>query len=71
MGPFEIIGSPATLRATAWKSGTAEPSAWQVSGTDATPTLQSAGSLGFRAYLPPSASGAIVYSFDDLNVWVP
>jgi PKD repeat protein len=53
---FQAIGSgTTTLNAKAWTK-TAEPTAWQLSTTDTTPTLQKAGSVGLRQYV--SASGA-------------
>ncbi len=58
-----------TLRSKVWASGAAEPSAWTVSATDTTASLQSAGSVGVLSYLSGSATNApVVTSFDDLSV---
>ena len=58
--------SPTTVRAKVWLSSSAEPSAWQVSATDSTPALQSAGSVGLHTYLSTSAAnGPWTFRFDD------
>ncbi|WP_158437797.1 PKD domain-containing protein [Naasia lichenicola] len=60
--------SPTTLRAKVWKVGTAEPSAWQISRTDTTSGLQTAGSIALYSYLSSSATPAnAVIAFDDLS----
>jgi hypothetical protein len=41
-----------------WRTGQAEPSSWQVSGTDSTAGLQSGGAVGTTAYLSSSATNA-------------
>lgn len=51
---------PTTLRAKAWPTGTTEPAAWQLTTTDATAGLQTAGSVGVESYLSGSASNAPV-----------
>lgn len=48
--------SPTTLRAKAWVAGTAEPVDWQVTTTDATPALQTAGGIAFHSYLGSGAT---------------
>jgi trimeric autotransporter adhesin len=59
--------NPTTLRAKVWKAGTAEPD-WQVTKTDATPTLQVPGSVGFQTYLSRSATNdAFAVAVDDLT----
>jgi hypothetical protein len=59
--------SPTTIRAKVWKVGATEPAAWQVSATDSTSGLQSAGAIGIYNYLSGSASPtSLVVSFDDL-----
>jgi hypothetical protein len=61
-----------TLRAKVWKSGTAEPSAWRVTSTDATAALQNAGGLGIVSYLSGSATNAPVkISLEDYLVKPP
>lgn len=60
--------SPTTLRLRVWKSSLAEPSAWQVSTTDATETLQKAGTIGFWTYLSGTATnGPAIIGFDNLS----
>ncbi|WP_166784444.1 PKD domain-containing protein [Cryobacterium sp. TMT1-2-1] len=60
--------SPTTIRATVWKVGTTEPVAWQLTATDSTAALQSAGGIGLYNYLSGSASpSTLVVSFDDLR----
>jgi fibronectin type 3 domain-containing protein len=54
---FATTGSnPTTLSAKAWLATAAEPSAWQVTATDSTAALQSAGTPGMGAYLSGSAA---------------
>lgn len=60
--------SPTTVRARVWAHGTAEPSTWQQSVTDATAGLQEPGGIGVYGYLSGSASTTpIVIRFDDLT----
>jgi PKD repeat protein len=55
----QVFGtSPSTVRARVWRTGQAEPSSWQVSGTDSTAGLQSGGAVGTTAYLSSSATNA-------------
>lgn len=59
--------SPTTVRVKVWRVGATEPSAWQVSATDSTSGLQSAGAVGFSTYLSGSASpSSLVVTVDDL-----
>jgi hypothetical protein len=59
--------SPTTVRAKVWATGGTEPAGWNVSATDNTAGLQSAGFLGLRTYLSGSATNAPVFAlFDDL-----
>lgn len=62
--------SPTTLRAKAWRSGTAEPVNWQLTTTDNTvAALQAPGNVGLLAYLSGSATNAPVNAlFDDYVV---
>jgi PKD repeat protein len=56
-----------TLNAKAWATGTPEPTAWQVSATDTTASLQSPGSVGVTAYISGSATSVPVrVNVDDL-----
>lgn len=70
---MQTVGSGTTaLRARAWLDGTTEPTAWQVSTTDATAANQGAGAFGFRAYLSSGTTNApIVYRFDDFAATAP
>ncbi|QRY39477.1 PKD domain-containing protein [Microbacterium hominis] len=48
----EAVGtSPTTLRVKVWKVGTAEPTAWTATATDATAALQAPGAVGLGVYL--------------------
>ena len=64
---FQATGtSPTTLNAKVWKDGTSEPSAWTLTGTDATAALQVAGSFGIWDYLSgTSTNGPLTLSVDD------
>ncbi|GAA2058066.1 PKD domain-containing protein [Leifsonia soli] len=66
----QVVGSsPTTLRAKLWSSTQAEPAAWQVTATDSTAGLQSAGGVGLRAYLSASATATPVSArFDNYLV---
>lgn len=55
---LQVTGtSPTTLRGKAWQATGTEPTAWQVSGTDAGAGLQVPGAVGLSPYL---SSGSIV-----------
>jgi len=61
--------SPTTLSARVWRDGTAEPSTWQVSGSDATPALQVAGSPSLLvAVSSVSTVPTTTIAFDDFEV---
>jgi PKD repeat protein len=61
--------SPTTLRVKVWPATQAEPASWQVSTTDSTAGLQSAGAVGLRAYLSASASATpVTVRFDNYLV---
>ena len=66
----EDNGTPTTeLRAKIWKSGTTEPGAWTVSGSDNTAALQAPGAVGLQNYLSGSATNApIRASITDFRV---
>jgi len=57
--------SPTALRAKAWKTGTSEPSGWQVAASDASAGPQTAGSLGVRTVNTSPTPTTV--SFDDLR----
>jgi PKD repeat protein len=59
--------APTTIRARVWKVGATEPAAWQVSATDATAAMQTAGGIGLSVYLGGSATIApLTVEFDNL-----
>lgn len=59
-------GGPATLKAKLWKDGTAEPTAWQLTATDA--SASAAGQVGLHFARSASATGPATASFDDFTV---
>jgi hypothetical protein len=60
--------SPTTIKIRVWADGTAEPSTWQVTGTDSASALQVAGAIGVRAYVSSTVTnGPILVTFDDLR----
>ena len=61
---------PTTLRLKVWRSGQAEPSAWNITGTDGTGALQDAGAVALLSYLPGNGRAATL-RFDDLVVRRP
>jgi hypothetical protein len=50
--------SPTWLSAKVWRKGTAEPSGWLLTASDATAGLQSGGTIGLDAYLSGSSTNA-------------
>lgn len=59
---------PTTVRARAWRVGTAEPSTWQLTSTDNTAGMQAAGTVGFTSSLSSSATnGPVTVRFDDVR----
>ena len=65
---MQVTGtSPTTLKAKVWAAGATEPD-WQLTGTDTTSGLQTAGSVGVRTYLAGNATNApVVVSVDDFQ----
>lgn len=60
---FQVQGTGSTtLRAKVWKSGTTEPPAWQVTASDTTAALQTAGSVGIYSYVSGSATSPVTLS---------
>jgi len=56
---FEVFGTnPTTLRLKVWAAGTSEPTAWQLSASDSTAALQSAGTIGITSYLSGTSTSA-------------
>lgn len=65
---FVISGTgTTTLAGKVWK-GTAEPSTPQVTATDTTAALQTAGSVGVQEYLSGSATAVLIARIDNLVV---
>lgn len=64
---FQVTGSsPTTLKAKVWRTATTEPTAWSLSTTDATASLQTAGYVGVNSYLSASATAVpVIYTYDD------
>ncbi|MEV8214404.1 PKD domain-containing protein [Leifsonia sp. NPDC077715] len=61
--------SPTVFQAKVWPAAQAEPAAWQVSVSDSTAGLQSAGSVGLRAYVSGAATTTpVTFRFDDYLV---
>jgi PKD repeat protein len=61
--------SPTALAARVWRDGTAEPAAWQVSGSNATAALQTAGSPSLLVSVSSvSTVPTTRVSFDDFEV---
>ncbi|RWZ50892.1 PKD domain-containing protein [Labedella phragmitis] len=64
--------SPTTIKTKVWVAGQTEPASWQLSTTDSTAGLQSAGQIGATGYVSGSTTtGPIAVRFDDLTAVVP
>ena len=64
----QVVGSgTTTIRSKVWKSGTTEPSNWQITSTDSTAGLQTAGPMGVTAYRAASATGTGTYLFNSFR----
>lgn len=64
--------SPTTIKTKVWVAGQTEPAAWQLSTTDSTAGIQSAGQIGVTGYVSGSTTtGPIAVRFDDLSAVVP
>ncbi|MDJ0339834.1 LamG-like jellyroll fold domain-containing protein [Cryobacterium sp. PH31-O1] len=65
---LQVFGTePTTIRAKVWAAGSAEPTTWKLSRTDATPALQRAGSIGLALYASGSSTTPMTVSFDSLS----
>lgn len=66
---MQVTGTaPTTIRAKIWKVGDAEPVAWTLTATDATPALQAPGHIGLALSLSGSATNApAAVLVDDLS----
>jgi hypothetical protein len=69
----QITGvNPTTIRMKAWADGRAEPTAWQYTGQNGEPALQTAGTIGLTSSLGTSSTALpTTFSYDDLSVLVP
>ncbi|MDJ0337979.1 PKD domain-containing protein [Cryobacterium sp. PH31-O1] len=67
---LQVTGSsPTTVRAKVWALGTPEPASWQITATDSTAALQTAGAVGLAFYLGSTATVTpVTATFDDLIV---
>ena len=65
----EVTGvAPTTVRAKAWRTGTAEPAGWQVTATDSTATLQQPGRVAVRTYTSGSATTPMRAAYHTVQV---
>ncbi|MDN6555219.1 MAG: PKD domain-containing protein [Acidipropionibacterium acidipropionici] len=60
--------SPTTIGASIWKQGSSEPSSWQLSTTDSTPALQTAGYTSLHFARAGAATAPSTVSFNDFRV---
>lgn len=69
----EVAGtSPTAVRVKAWAAAAAEPAAWQISSSDSTAALQTAGGIGVVTYLSGAATNApLVLTVDGLAMAAP
>jgi 3',5'-cyclic AMP phosphodiesterase CpdA len=70
---LQVTGTaPSTIKAKVWPASQSEPTAWTVSATDATASLQTAGYVGVMAYLSASATDApVTVAVDDWHATIP
>ena len=62
--------SPTTVQARVWKVGKSQPTGWQVSATDSTDGLQSAGSVGLVGSLSGSSTATpVTLTYDGLRIY--
>ena len=67
---FVVSGTgTTTLSGTVWPVGTTEPASPQISLTDSTAALQSAGSFGIQSYVASTSTALpVVFTYDNLSV---
>ena len=67
---FVVSGTGTTsLSGTVWPVGTTEPASPQISLTDSTAALQSAGSFGIQSYVTGTSTALpVVFTYDNLSV---
>ncbi|WAX55907.1 PKD domain-containing protein [Jatrophihabitans cynanchi] len=62
-------GTATSLSGTVWRVGATEPASPQISVTDSTAALQSAGSFGIQSYISGNSTAVpVVYTYDNLTV---
>jgi glucose/arabinose dehydrogenase len=59
--------NPTTIKVKAWADGQPEPASFQFTATNSAPALQTAGSVGLRAY-SRSTNAPVSFTFDDYHV---
>ena len=65
---MQVTGtSPTTVRAKAWRTGTAEPAGWDLVTTDADAAMQVPGRVGLSTYVS-GGSVPVLASYSDLHV---
>ncbi|MGV8909667.1 MAG: PKD domain-containing protein [Propionicimonas sp.] len=64
---LQVTGTaPTTIRARVWLSTAVEPTTWQVTATDSTAALQTAGAVGLFTYISGASTNTPwVFRFDD------
>ncbi len=61
--------NPTTIQARIWADGTAEPTTWPLTTTDATSALQQSGAIGLWAFTAANTTNApTTITYDDLTV---
>jgi PKD repeat protein len=71
---LRAVGSGSTtLEAKVWELGSTEPTDWQVTATDTTPSLQGGGEVGLESYLSGASGGLVplIARWDNLLVRSP
>lgn len=64
--------SPTTLAAKVWRTAETEPVTWQVSASDSTPAMQSAGTVGLSNTVSAASSlHSTTFTWDDLHIVTP
>ena len=64
--------NPTTLSAKVWKATDAEPATWQVTATDTTAAMQTAGTVGLMNTVSGASTlPATVFTWDDLTITKP
>ncbi|WP_146904562.1 PKD domain-containing protein [Cellulomonas aerilata] len=65
----QVTGTaPTTIRAKVWRASATEPTTWQVTRTDSTAGLQTAGAVGLTTYVSGTATRPVTATYSDLRV---